>query len=412
MSVVRHIQLYEPHEAQIPIHESDARYRIAMCGRRFGKTYMAMNEMVKYAFENKEKTVWWVAPTYQQSKIAFRLVMRYFDKIVKRANRSDLIIEFEQSGSVEFKSADRPDNLRGFGIDFLVVDEAGYVTGETWEDVLRPALADKKGHLIAIGTPKGKNWFYYLYLRGLDKEQPKYESWQLPTWDNPYINAEEIEELRETLPERVFRQEIEAEALDDTGGVFRSVRENIQNTFREPKNESYYIGVDLAKYTDFTVIVVMAENGDVVHFDRFNQLDWSLQKERIKQVANKYAGKILIDSTGVGDPIYEELRGAGLNIEGFRFTNTNKENLINKLSIAIEQNEIHYPEIPELINELEVFEYKTTNAGNVTMNAPTGFHDDCVIALALANHERGGTVRYASVRRPENKTLSELLYYG
>jgi len=319
-----------------------------------------------------------------QAKIPFRILAKALAPVAK-INRSELRIDFQGIAEIEFKSADRPDNLRGFGLDYLVIDEAAYVPEETWADVLRPAIADKKGKLVAVGTPKGKNWFYHLWVRGQDSQYPDYESWKFPTWSNPYIDESEIEELRKTLPERVFKQEVEAEFLDDAGGVFRSVRQCIKpyELPAEPTG-SVFLGVDLAKYEDFTVLAAVDTTGKLVYFDRFNNLDWEIQKSRIVSAAKKYNARVIVDSTGVGDPIYEDLRRQGLSVEGFRFTNTTKENLINNLSIKIEQQEIFFPDIPELINELSMYQYEITRAGNVRMNAPPGYHDDCVIALALA----------------------------
>lgn len=382
---VKKIKLYRPHEGQKKMHFSKARYRIASCGRRFGKTYMAANEIVKHAWENPNHACWWVAPTYQQARIAFDLIKRHWPKLAVNINRSELFIEFPNGGRIDFKSADRPDNLRGFGLHFLVIDEAAFVAEETWNDVLRPALADKKGRLVAIGTPKGKNWFYHLWVRGQDSQYPDYESWKFPTHMNPYIPKEELEELKRTLPERVYKQEILAEFLEESGGVFRNVQRCVKRYElpAEPAG-SVFLGVDLAKYEDFTVLVAVDTTGKVIYFDRFNQLDWGVQKSRIVDVTQKYNARVIVDSTGVGDPIFEDLRRSGLDVEGYKFTNTTKENLINNLSIKIERQEVTFPNIPELINELSIYQYEITKNGHVRMNAPPGYHDDCVIALALA----------------------------
>ncbi len=165
----------------------------------------------------------------------------------------------------------------------------------------------------------------------------------------------------------------------------QNVRRLIRGTLRDPKpGERFFIGVDLAKYMDFTVITVLDERGDLVYFDRFNQIDWNLQKERIRYISKRYPGKVVLARTGVGDHIDDELRRDGLNVEGFRFTASSKEQLINNLSMLIEQGKLHYEDIPELINELEIFEYQITPSRNLKMSAPEGYHDDCVISLALA----------------------------
>lgn len=387
-----------PHEGQKAFLKSEARFRAVACGRRFGKTTGAIMDMLLHLQKNL-RHFWWVAPTYQQAKIAFRMLERALPPKLTKVNKSELRIEFLNLAVFEFKSAERPDNLRGFGLEYLVIDEAAFIDEVVWEDVLRPALADKHGKLLAIGTPKGKNWFYQLWLRGQDPNFPDYASWQMPTWVNPWIPRSEIDELRRTLPERVFQQEIEAMFLEDAGGVFRNVEQVVQ-PYKVPIQPSgqVVIGVDLAKYEDFTVLIAMDELGRVVDFDRFNKLDWEIQKNRIRAMADRYKAKVIIDSTGVGDPIYEDLRKLGLRVEGYKFTLESKERLINNLAVRIENREITIPNIPELIKELKIFQYELTKSGRVHLSAPAGFHDDCVVALALAAWATSKPSKFATAK--------------
>jgi len=383
---------FKPHPGQYEAFMSDARFKILCNGRRWGKSLYSAIEILPYVFM-KNKMVWVVAPTYELAQKVFREVYRYVrprhflwkaeGRCVNSKSEMRIITNF--GTEIVGKSADNPDSLVGEGLDLLIIDEAARIKESVWNEQLRPTLSDKHGRAIIISTPKGKNWFFRLWTRGQDPKFPEYQSWQHPTSDNPYISPEEIEEAKRTLPERAFRQEYLAEFLDDTGGVFRGVRKLIRKTLRSARpGESFFIGVDLAKYMDFTVIAVLDRDGNLVYFDRFNQIDWNLQKERIKSVYRDYPGKIIIDSTGVGDPIFEDLRYEGLDVEGFKFNPSTKRQLINNLSLAIEQEKIHYDDIPDLIIELEIFEYQISPSGNLKMNAPDGYHDDCVIALALA----------------------------
>lgn len=374
----------KPHSGQLAFLSSGARFRIVACGRRFGKTTGAIMDMLKH-LEKGITRFWWIAPTYQQAKIAFRVLVAALPNSVVNINRSELRIQFLDIAEFEFKTAERPDNLRGFGLDYVVIDEAGYIADDVWEAVIRPALADRQGKLLAIGTPRGKNWFYRLWLKGQERNQTECQSWQMPSWGNPFLPKAEIEMLKATLPERIWKQEIEAVFLDNAGGVFRNVEAVVQSYALPAQPQGRVIvGVDLAKYEDFTVLVAMDERGRVIDFDRFNQLDWEIQKARIKNMARKYNATLVLDSTGVGDPIYEDLRMMGLSVEGYKFTNESKERLINNLAIQIENRKILLPNIPELISELQAFEYEILPSGMVRFGAPTGYHDDCVIALALA----------------------------
>lgn len=377
---------YKPHKLQNEFHNSKARFRVLAAGRRFGKSQAAVNEAIKLAVKKRNSTAWITAPVYAQAMISWRMLKKFLPKeFIREPHITEKYFDLQNDSTIWVKSADNYDNLRGEGIDFLIVDEAAMVAKEAWEEALRPALSDKQGKAVFISTPKGHNWFFELWTRGQDPQFPQYKSWRGLTSDNPYIQSGEIEEARTTLPERVFRQEYMAEFLDDIGAVFRGVERCTKGAFSEPKpGETYILGVDLAKYTDFTVLCVMDSSGHLVAFDRFNQIDWAFQKQRIITAAQKYRAKIILDSTGVGDPIFEDLKRAGLNIEGYKFTNESKKQIIEGLSMGIEQQRVSYPDIPELINELRIFGYKISKTGLITYNAPQGYHDDCVISLALA----------------------------
>lgn len=380
---------YSPHPAQMEFHNSKARFRILAAGRRFGKSIAAVNEAIKYGVTHAKSIIWIVAPVYSQAMINWRWFKHFLPReLVKEVHLTEKYIELVNGSSIWIKSGDNPDTLRGEGIDFLVIDEAALVRKDVWEEALRPALSDKRGKAVFISTPAGHNWFFDLWTRGQDKAFSEYQSWRLPTSVNPYIQYEEIQEAQRSLPELVFRQEYLAEFLSDVGAVFRGIKNCIMGVLSDPKpNESYTLGVDLAKYSDFTVLCCLDSRGHLVAFDRFNQIDWAFQKARIIDMAEKYRAKVIIDSSGVGDPIFEDLQRAGLNIEGYKFTNESKKQLIEGLSLAIEQRRVSFPDIPVLINELKIFGYKIKASGTITYNAPPGYHDDCVIALALAARE-------------------------
>jgi len=143
--------------------------------------------------------------------------------------------------------------------------------------------------------------------------------------------------------------------------------------------------------------------------ERFNHLDWPIQKERILAFARKYRGRLILDATGVGDPIFDDLKRVYPDIEGFKFTPLSKTELVQRLIVAIEQVRVRWPagrcqvsgvrcqggvEVDGmgnwdvLTNELKRFEYQISPSGHITYGAPAGYHDDCVMALALANHRR------------------------
>ena len=380
------IRLYSPHSGQIPLHKSKARFRIVSCGRRWGKTFACINEIVKFAWENPGVMTWWVAPVYRQSRIPFRIISKKFEGAIQAATKSPMEIQWLNGSITQFLSADQPDNLRGEGVHFLVVDEAAMIPEETWYEVLRPTLSDKQGKAIIVSTPKGQNWFYHVWARGEDPAFPEYASFRFPTSSNPFIPASEIEEVKSTLPSDVFRQEYLAEFLEDSAGVFRGIKDCIQGELEEPKpGGEYIVAWDIAKNQDFSVLLCMErQRKHVVAFDRFNQIEYQHQLNRLENMARKYRASIIMDSTGVGDPLFEEVRRRGMVVQGFKFTGESKQQLIENLQVMIEQQKISFPDIPVLINELQSFQYEMTRAGNIRYSAPEGYHDDCVIALALA----------------------------
>jgi hypothetical protein len=381
---------YKPHKSQSIIHNSTARFRYLCCGRRWGKTLLASKELF-LASVKPEQRFWVVAPTYGLTEKVFREIYKdfqyYYPHWVERASESDMRIKLKNNTIIECKSADNPDSLLGEGIDGMIVDEAARVKDDIWQTYLRATLSDRQGWLLAISTPRGMNWFYRGFQEGQDKVNDT-ESWNFTSADNPYMPAEEIELAKRTLPERVFKQEFLGLFLSGVGGVFRNISDCLGGSLNELNyNSRYVIGVDLAKYQDFTVIIVLdLISKQVVYFDRFNQIDWTLQEMRIIEIWKKYLRcQVVVDATGVGDRVYEELSKTINNLYGYQIKGSNKNELIDNLALLFDNKQIKIPaEASILINELNIFEYNLTAAGNYKLEAPKGYHDDCVIALALA----------------------------
>lgn len=389
---------YEPHEGQWEIHRSTAPRRIVACGVRWGKTVCAAHEALAAAMEPKERSIGWVvAPTYDLADRVFREIeiaaMSHLKHrvISMKSHERRLVIRNMAGGVSELraKSADNPVSLLGEGLDWLVVDEASRLKPTIWESHLSQRLIDKRGWALLISTPMGKGYFWSLFQRG-QGDDPAYESWNQPSWRNPILSKDAIEEERKRLPERVFAQEYGAEFCEGAGAVFRNVREAAKGEWQEPvSGEPYYAGVDLAKVQDYTVVVIMNKRREVVFVDRFHRIDWSLQVQRIREATRKYnSAQTLVDSTGLGEPIFEDLRRAGCLVRPYKLTAPSKSALIDGLALRLERGDIVLPRQelwPEGVAELESFQFSVTDSGHVKTGAPSGSHDDCVIALGLAN---------------------------
>ena len=207
---------------QQQVATSESRFRILVSGRRFGKTHLAIRELAKFARHIKQK-VWYVAPTYRMAKeIAWAMLK---EKLIQfnwagKFNESDLTATLRQCGStISLRGADKPDSLRGVGLNFLVIDEFADIKPEAWTEVLRPTLSDTGGHALFLGTPKGRNWAYDLYLKGKD-EGSEYQSWQFTTLEGGNVPLEEIESARKDLDELTFQQEYEASFINFEGRAY------------------------------------------------------------------------------------------------------------------------------------------------------------------------------------------------
>jgi hypothetical protein len=384
-----HVTLYTPHTAQWALHQSPARFRVATCGRRWGKTLACVNELAYRALARPDGNFAWIAPTYHQAKIAFRWMVKEFrPAFAEPPSVSELRIPWRSGSVVQCLSADNFDALRGHGYHGVVGDEFASWPREAWEEVIRPTLSDTNGWALLVGTPKGRNLFWELWMRGQDPATwPDYASWQFPTASNPYIPAAEIAEAQHSLPFDVFRQEYTAEFLDDVAGVFRNVAACVAGDYEPiPVNgHQYVLGWDPAKHADMSVVTVLdLVTRHVVAWERWLHVDYTIQMERIATICHRYNATVLMDSTGVGDPLLEALLARGVPTDGFQFTNTTKQQLVEHLAVQIEQRTVTWPDNPVLQNELVAFQYEMTRAGNVRYSAPDGMHDDAVMSLALA----------------------------
>ena len=383
------VQLYTPHEGQIAIHESTARFKTVNCGRRFGKTLCGVNEELKFALENADVMCWWVAPTYKQSKIAYRLMRRALSEILSGKNEQELRLELINGSVIECRSTDKPDNLRGEGLHFLVVEEAAMIPDSTWFGVLRPMLSDTNGRAMFISTPKGRNWFYVMYQRGLDPLQTEYESFTRPSSANPYIDPEEIEQAREDLPEDYFEQEYMAVFRDNASAAFKEIDGCIAGELRLPQpGVIYEIGYDVAKHKDFSVMTVF--NTHTQHVDayyRINNTDYTAQVETLYELSLAYNNAhVLMDCTGVGAAVMEMVAAKGIAVDGYLYTNTSKDKLISELIVGIQHRAFSFPDIPILVSELRGMQIKYSPSRLIQYEAPSGGTDDFVNSLGLAYH--------------------------
>lgn len=368
-----------PHSGQLRVVREAARFNVLECGRRFGKTKLGIRVSV-HAAATSRLPVGWFAPTYKYLADVWREVVQRVG-VAGRTNTQEHRIELISGGAIDFWTLDQPNPGRGRKYKRVVIDEAGIVRNleDAWTNAIRPTLADYKGDAWFLGTPKGSgNFFHRLFSKG-ESGAPGWKSWRLPTTANPYIDPAEIEDARRDMPDAAFKQEFLGIPADDGGNPFglKAIRECTVEALGEGPTTAF--GIDLAKSLDWSVVCGMNEGGSVCHLDRW-QSDWRQTRQRIIDTASEVGA--LVDSTGVGDPVLEDLQSASGRFEGFKFSASSKQQLMEGLAASIQRREIRFPR-GWLTNELESFEYQFSASG-VRYSAPEGLHDDGVVALALA----------------------------
>jgi hypothetical protein len=379
---VTRVELPQLHAGQDTVYNGRKRFNVLQCGRRWGKTTFGEVLLSLSAIDGQPAA--WFAPTYKYLQDVWRDVNRDLAPIIAQRSEQEKRLALTTGGTIDFWTLDTPDAGRGRKYKRAVLDECGIVRGllDTWQQSIRPTLTDLKGDAWFLGTPKGRREFHTLYARG-EAQEPGWAAFRNPTRSNPCIDPEEIEAARRELPEHVFKQEYEGIPADDGGNPFGM--DSIAACLGPLSDaEPVLWGVDLAKSMDWTVALAMDAEGRTCRLERWQHVPWSETTRRLADLIG--ATPALADSTGVGDPIVEGLQLLLPNVEGFKFTRTSKQQLMEGLASAIQQRHITYPEGPVRV-ELEVFEYEFTPTG-VRYCAPEGMHDDCVVALALANRLR------------------------
>jgi len=275
----------------------------------------------------------------------------------------------------------------------MVVDEAAYVREEAINEAVLPTLSALGKKCLIISTPKSKNWFYNAYLKGVD-QVGDYVSFRGISTDNPHISQTFIEAQRKSLPSEIFKQEYMAEFSEATNDVFSNLDNVcILDGWREKQFQTrYFAGVDFGLQHDYSVLTIMAEDGRVDRIERVNGSSYAEIAERFSNILRRYsitAG--YAETNGPGLPIFEMLSKEERKLRPFTTTNESKNQGIRTLIYDIQEGVLMLPRkefFPHLYNELNAYSYKVNTTGTISFNAPSGYYDDCVMSLMLANEAR------------------------
>jgi hypothetical protein len=340
------------------------------------------------------------APSYKLLGEFWRELRTTVEPVTRSKSEQDHRLELVTGGVLELWSLDDPNPARGRKYARVVVDEAAMVPNlmDIWQLAIRPTLTDFAGDAWFLSTPRGLNDFHVLYQFGQDPLQLNWRSWQLPTGVNPHIDPGELEAARLELPERAYAQEYLAQFLQTDGaGVFRGVDAVSRLEPAEPApGHQYVIGVDWGRTNDFTAIsVIDATYMEQVALDRFSEIDYELQTERLHRWCELYHPVLIVaEHNSMGGPLTERLQTgyarllgrarAALPVWAWEATNASKAALVQSLGLAIERGDLTLLDDAVQQSELLGYEAQVLPSGMIRYTAPSGQHDDTVIALGLA----------------------------
>jgi phage FluMu gp28-like protein len=372
----------------------DIKYIIGCFGRQAGKSFTAMNLLLKWSLEDNGSVSMWVSPVYSQAKKVFTELTQTIagTGLTKSINKSELTITFINGSVMYFRSGEREDTLRGYTLTYLVIDEAAYIKDEVWNTVLRPTVLVQGKKVLFISTPKGRNWFYNLAMRGYSNDYPQYRTFHATSFDTPYITEEELVEAKMSLPETIYKQEILAEFIDDGGEVFSNLKLNCTLTSYPQMmvDKKYYAGLDFGRQNDYTVLTILNSDGEMVDFYRERQKSWDIIISEVVNKLKKWRPVCFAEVNSIGDVLFENIRKQYPSIQPFVTNNESKQNLIEDLIMCLNEEKLKLPSSElnaDLYKELSVFTYEySPKTRKVKYGSPNGFHDDTVISLALAYH--------------------------
>lgn len=397
------------HPGQQRIYNDPHRHQLVCAGRRYGKTALAAIMGIESALRGG--TAWWIAPNgkHPSATASWALTKRLmkevpFVQLRENGDKHQLIVP-SNDGILEWRSADNPDNLRGEGLDFAVLDEADFMNVDVWL-ALRPALGDKNGRAFIASTPNRENgWFHNLFKRGQLKDEKEWKSWQCPTWENPYFDPKEVEEAKADMPEIIFRREFGAEFVSVEGALLD--RTNLKFVDQLPQRREFVrvgMGVDLAisekktKKGSYTAIAVMGRDqmGDLYVLDVVrDRVNFRKGLALIESMAEKWKpDDIFVEQVQFQKATIEELlRATTLPIHG-KTPDGDKVSRFAPLSARYEEGLVyHHADLP-LSFESELLAF------------PVGDNDDQVDALVYAwralgsmHAEAGGYVSRSDRKR-------------
>jgi len=411
---LRHLEpLWRPHPGQREFLDSTAKIKVLACGRRWGKTDACAVQVLRALHQPVPTKHLLIGPTQDQAQILFARILELLDRVecadpaalsnsepasgrAKGIRGDGLKIKLSPYPSLAYRghlvtarSGHIGRSLRGHEATHIVIDEAAFVPEDLVTEVAMPMLATTEGELTMISTPHGMNHFWQFFAMGMRGEHGIWSK-QAPSRENPLVSEDFLVIQRELISERAYKVEYEAEFIELAGTVFR--KEAVEACLvREltPVEGPILIGIDWARSQDYTAVVVLQgdrQRANILEIQLFNQIGWMAQVDRVAAIIARYPGAFLAaDATGVGDGILSILKEKlpPIRAEEVILSRTSKDQLLDNLNTLIEGTRLRFEPDPQLLREFEHF----VREPDGKQGARSGFHDDIVMALALAARE-------------------------
>ncbi|MEM1583141.1 MAG: terminase family protein [Nitrososphaerota archaeon] len=402
--------------------DDKSRFRVMLKSRAVGGSFTIALESLTWSLIKPLHTILLLSYSLRQSMELFKKIKESLSILKGRKVRigehtySTNIVESESKTEITFKNGSRivclpnnPDTIRGFRADHVYVDEVAMFRNDMEiKAAVIPIIAGKSGRLSLISTPKGRRgWFYEAWVSGV------YSKHRIHYTDSPHITSEDLEGLRKTLSHIAWMQEMEMEFLEELNSLFPtelifSCLEDYQYAdYTEVKTSNpLYVGIDLGRYRDSTVIIVLEKTTEdllrIVFVKEFTEVDMNYQRDYISKLIDDLSPvRVIIDKTGMGIPIYDFLTRNHVNVEGLTITQNMKEALILNLYNHMRARRVKIPvDCEKLVRQLQQFQRIQDKSGRTRYEAPSGGHDDYVIALALAV--------YAASAPPQQVKITEI----
>ncbi len=360
-----------------------------------------------------DKRIWVVGPTYGHVSTAWsevNNVLKSWRGLVAKRNVAKQQIQLVHGGLIEFRSADRPDNLRGPNVDACWIDEGAFLKAEAWIIILERVAATGGEIWVTSSPPPGRNWMWPELLKGGMPPAAPYGWWErndrfvshFPTWHFPWAKKGDIAEAKETWPRSIYNREYGAMFTSEDGAVFRQIEECFTKEPPGPPPAEFtarnLLGTDLARHQDFTAVWVMDGAGKFLHLDKWNQAGWTIQRPRLVRLAKEWNAAMMLDVSNVGDVIEEDLRLQGVEVIPIDLHDQyKKQEIVQSLQVAIEQRHVQIPDPratwasnihQAAYDELKNYGCTLTKGRRLSYSAPEGMNDDLVMAFCLANYGR------------------------